>query len=565
MFIPTAAIVIALLALAAIAPDTATRWFTAAKSWAANDAGWFTILAVAGFLVFVVGVAISSYGRIKLGPDHSTPDYSYGSWFAMLFAAGMGIGLMFFGVAEPIMHYATPPVGSPESAAAARQATRITFFHWGIHAWAIYAVVALSLADFAYRHNLPLRVRSALYPLIGDRIHGPLGHTVDTFAALGTIFGLATSLGLGVMQVNAGLNYLFGLEVSTLAQVGLITVITLVATGSVVAGLDSGVRRLSELNMILAAALLAFVLVCGPSVHLMQALVQNTGMYVSQLFSMTFNLYAYEPTGWLGGWTLFYWGWWIAWSPFVGTFIARISRGRTVREFVVGVLLVPLGFTFLWITIYGNTALHLLRAEGVQQLVQAVSTDSSMALFEFLEHLPLTMLTSSLAVILVALFFVTSSSSASFLHWKRLRLSCASRICRSRSPRGRMVVRGCRLGMARRWTSSTPCGPSPMSRRRSPCRIPVDRSARVPAITARRSICGWAGRTTTSRGGPRFSSSTMCSISRAPPSVPGQGALVESVHRCRPEERHLPWAGRNRALTWPRRPPVLLMVELPRT
>ncbi|AWH23776.1 choline BCCT transporter BetT [Stenotrophomonas sp. YAU14D1_LEIMI4_1] len=415
VFIPTAAIVIALLALAAFAPDLATRWFTAAKTWTANDAGWFTILAVAGFLVFVVGVAVSGYGRIKLGPDHSRPDYSYASWFAMLFAAGMGIGLMFFGVAEPIMHYATPPTGTPESAAAARQAMRITFFHWGVHAWAIYAVVALALAYFGFRHNLPLRVRSALYPLIGERIHGPIGHTVDTFAALGTIFGLATSLGLGVMQINSGLNYLFGLEVSTLVQVVLIAVITLVATGSVVAGLDSGVRRLSELNMILAAALLAFVLVCGPTVHLLQVLVQNTGMYVSQLFSMTFNLYAYEPTGWLGGWTLFYWGWWIAWSPFVGMFIARISRGRTVREFVVGVLLVPLGFTFLWMTIYGNTALFMVRAEGVQELVQTVSSDSSMALFEFLRHLPWTMATSCLAVLLVGLFFVTSADSGALV------------------------------------------------------------------------------------------------------------------------------------------------------
>ncbi|AWH27603.1 choline BCCT transporter BetT [Stenotrophomonas sp. YAU14A_MKIMI4_1] len=415
VFIPTAAIVIALLALAIFAPELATRWFTAAKTWTANDAGWFTILAVAGFLVFVVGVAVSGYGRIKLGPDHSRPDYSYASWFAMLFAAGMGIGLMFFGVAEPIMHYATPPTGTPESAAAARQAMRITFFHWGVHAWAIYAVVALALAYFGFRHNLPLRVRSALYPLIGERIHGPIGHTVDTFAALGTIFGLATSLGLGVMQINSGLNYLFGLEVSTLVQVVLIAVITLVATGSVVAGLDSGVRRLSELNMILAAALLAFVLVCGPTVHLLQVLVQNTGMYVSQLFSMTFNLYAYEPTGWLGGWTLFYWGWWIAWSPFVGMFIARISRGRTVREFVVGVLLVPLGFTFLWMTIYGNTALFMVRAEGVQELVQTVSSDSSMALFEFLRHLPWTMATSCLAVLLVALFFVTSADSGALV------------------------------------------------------------------------------------------------------------------------------------------------------
>ncbi|WP_115512007.1 BCCT family transporter [Xanthomonas arboricola] len=415
VFIPTAAIVLLLLALSIFVPEKATTWFTAAKNWTANDAGWFTILSVAGFLVFVVGVAISGYGRIKLGPDHSRPDYSYASWFAMLFAAGMGIGLMFFGVAEPIMHYATPPTGTPESAEAARQAMRITFFHWGVHAWAIYAVVALALAYFAYRHNLPLRVRSALYPLIGERIHGPIGHAVDTFAALGTIFGLATSLGLGVMQINSGLNYLFGLEVSTLVQVSLIGIIILVATGSVVAGLDSGVRRLSEINMIMAVALLAFVLVCGPTVHLMQAFVQNTGMYASQLFSMTFNLYAYEPSGWLGGWTLFYWGWWIAWSPFVGMFIARISRGRTVREFVVGVLLVPIGFTFLWMTIYGNSALFMVRSEGVQELVKAVSDDSSMALFEFLRPLPLTMFTSSLAVVLVALFFVTSADSGALV------------------------------------------------------------------------------------------------------------------------------------------------------
>lgn len=415
VFIPTAAIVLALLAFSIAAPELATRWFTAAKNWAANDAGWFTVLAVAGFLIFVVSLAFSRYGQLKLGPDHSQPDYSYASWFAMLFAAGMGIGLMFFGVAEPIMHYASPPVGTPESTAAARQAMRITFFHWGIHAWAIYAVVALSLAYFAYRHNLPLRIRSALYPLIGNRIHGPIGHAVDTFAALGTIFGLATSLGLGVMQINAGLNYLFGLEVSTLVQMGLIVLITLLATGSVVAGLDSGVRRLSELNMVLAVILLTFVLVLGPTAHLMQTLVQNTGMYVSQLFSMTFNLYAYEPTGWLGGWTLFYWGWWIAWSPFVGMFIARISRGRSVREFVVGVLLVPLGFTFLWMTIYGNTALYMVRVEGIEQLVQTVSADSSTALFAFFEQLPLTLLTSSLAVLLVALFFVTSADSGALV------------------------------------------------------------------------------------------------------------------------------------------------------
>ena len=415
VFHPTALIVLALVALSFIAPQRAEAIFGAVKQWVAHDAGWFTVLSVAGFLVFVLAVAFSGFGRIKLGPDHSEPDYSYTSWFAMLFASGMGIGLMFFGVAEPLMHYAEPPTGDPMTIAAARQAMRITFFHWGIHAWAIYAVVALSLAYFSYRHGLPLRIRSALYPLVGERIHGPIGHAVDCFAALGTIFGLATSLGLGVMQANAGLNYVFGIPIGTGVQVLLIVVITAIATGSVVSGLDRGVRRLSELNMVLAVALMAFVLVTGPTVHLLQAFVQNTGMYLSSLMAMTFNLYAYEPTGWIGGWTLFYWGWWIAWSPFVGLFIARISRGRTVREFVLCVLLVPLGFTFLWMTIYGNAALWMVMSRGAQDLSSAVAQDSSVALFQFLEHLPLHTATSVLATVLVVIFFVTSADSGALV------------------------------------------------------------------------------------------------------------------------------------------------------
>ncbi|WP_058835593.1 BCCT family transporter [Luteimonas abyssi] len=414
-FLPSAGIVLLMVALSFIMPEQMEAGFQTAQGWVAEEFGWFTIAAVAGFLIFVIGVAMSGFGRLRLGPDHSRPDYTYSTWFAMLFAAGMGIGLMFFGVAEPIMHYAEPPVGDPETLAAARQAMRITFFHWGIHAWAIYAVVALSLAYFAYRHGLPLRIRSSLYPLIGDRIHGPIGHAVDTFAVLGTIFGLATSLGLGVIQINSGLNYLFDIEVGITTQVILISIITLIATGSVVSGLDKGVRRLSELNMIMAVALLAFVLIAGPTLYIMQTLVQNTGMYISSLFSMTFNLYAYEPTSWLGGWTLFYWGWWIAWSPFVGMFIARISRGRTIREFVIGVLLVPLGFTFLWMTIYGNTALHMVIVDGVTDLATAVAADSSVALFRFLEELPLATITSGLATLLVVIFFVTSSDSGSLV------------------------------------------------------------------------------------------------------------------------------------------------------
>ena len=397
------------------APDQAEVLFGAIQGWIVDKVGWFYVLAVAGFLVFVVFLAASRIGRIKLGPEHSEPDYSYSSWFAMLFSAGMGIGLMFFGVAEPVMHYVQPPVGEGGSVEAAREALRITFFHWGIHAWAIYAVVALSLAYFAFRHNLPLTIRSAFYPLIGDRIYGPIGHAADTFAVLGTIFGVATSLGFGVIQINSGLNYLFGIEPSIGVQVLLIIVITAIASVSVGLGLDRGIRRISELNMILAVGLMVFVLVFGPTVFLLQTLVQNTGNYLSSLFHSTFNLYAYEQTTWIGGWTLFYWGWWIAWSPFVGMFIARVSRGRTIREFVVGVLMVPLGFTALWMTIFGDTAIHMIMVQGVTNLADAVQADTSVALFQFFEYLPLSMITSLVATLLVVTFFVTSSDSGSLV------------------------------------------------------------------------------------------------------------------------------------------------------
>ncbi|MBU2886874.1 choline BCCT transporter BetT [Gilvimarinus agarilyticus] len=400
---------------AVIWPAHAEVVFSAMQGWVVHSAGWFYVLAVALFFIFVVVLALSDYGRIKLGPDHSEPDYSYFSWFAMLFSAGMGIGLMFFGVAEPVMHTMTPPVGDPATADAAREAMKITFFHWGVHAWAIYAVVALSLAYFAFRHNLPLTIRSAFYPLIGERIYGPIGHAVDIFAVLGTLFGVATSLGLGVMQVNAGLNYLFDVEISTGVQIALIAGITLLATVSVVLGLDGGIRRVSELNLFLAVALLLFVLIAGPTVHLLQTYVQNVGYYLSGLVETTFNLYAYEPTGWIGGWTLFYWGWWIAWSPFVGMFIARVSRGRSIREFVVGVLMVPVGFTFMWMTFFGNTAVNMILEQGITQLADAVAADSSVALFQFFEYLPMTTIASLVATVLVITFFVTSSDSGSLV------------------------------------------------------------------------------------------------------------------------------------------------------
>lgn len=415
VFFSTAILTLSLVIFVILFNELATQLFSNTLSWVSTQLGWFYVLSVAGFLVFIAILTFSSYGRVKLGSDHSQPEFTNTAWFAMLFSAGMGIGLMFFGVAEPVMHYVSPPVGEAETAEAARQAMRITFFHWGVHAWAIYAIVAMSLAYFTFRHGMPMTIRSSLYPIIGERIHGPIGHAVDTFAVLGTLFGVATSLGFGVIQINAGLNYLFDIPVGVTTQVILIVVITAIATGSVALGLDGGIRRLSILNMILAAALLAFVLIAGPTVFLLQTLVQNTGMYVSDLFNMTFNLYAYEPTDWIGGWTLFYWGWWIAWAPFVGMFIALVSKGRTIREFVLGVLLVPVGFTFMWMTFFGGTALNMIMVQGISELSDAVAADTSVALFQFLEHLPLSSVTALVATLLVITFFVTSADSGSLV------------------------------------------------------------------------------------------------------------------------------------------------------
>ncbi|MEG8047087.1 BCCT family transporter [Sphingomonas aerolata] len=414
VFFVSAGLILAFALFGALAPETANRVFTTVQALIVADFGWFYIAAVAGFLIFAIFLMFSRYGDVKLGPDDSEPDYSYLSWFAMLFSAGMGIGLIFFGVAEPIQHYASPPVGEGKTIAAAREAMVLTFFHWGLHAWAIYIVVGLALAYFAFRRGLPLTIRSALYPLIGKRIYGPIGHAVDIFAVLGTMFGVATSLGLGVLQVNAGFNYLFGLPTSIPVQLVLIAAITGMATLSVVAGLDKGVKRLSELNIILAGLLLAFVLVTGSTVFLLQAFVQNIGTYLGEVVPRTFRLYAYEPNPWLGNWTLFYWGWWIAWSPFVGMFIARISRGRTIREFIGGVLLVPTLFTFLWMTVFGNTAIALDMA-GTAAIADTVANNLPVALFETLEQLPLATIVSGIATLLIITFFVTSADSGALV------------------------------------------------------------------------------------------------------------------------------------------------------
>lgn len=415
VFFTSAAFILVLVAFAITMPATAQKLFEHVQSWIIGNVSWLYILTVAIILLSVIFLAVSRYGDIKLGPDHSQPDYRDITWFAMLFSAGMGIGLMFFGVAEPVMHFTNPPVGTGGTVEAAREAMNITFFHWGLHAWAIYAIVALILAFFSYRHNLPLTLRSALYPLIGNRIYGPIGHAVDIFAIIGTVLGVATSLGVGVVQINSGLHHLFGIPVSVPVQIVLIVVACGLATLSVASGLDRGIRILSEINLGLAVLLMIFVLTLGPTVFLLQAFVQNTGAYLSDIVNKTFNLYAYQPNDWIGGWTLFYWGWWIAWSPFVGLFIARISRGRTIREFIRGVLLVPAGFTLLWMTVFGDTAIHLILVDGIKNLADVVNQDSSLALFAFLEYLPLSSITSIIAIVMVIVFFVTSADSGALV------------------------------------------------------------------------------------------------------------------------------------------------------
>lgn len=416
VFLP-AVIVILLLVVGTISnPELAGSFFQSTLQYITQTFGWFYMLSVAFFLVFIVAIAFSSWGHIKLGPDHADPQYSFPAWFAMLFSAGYGIALLFFGVAEPVLHYATPPAGAGETVDAAKQAMQIAFFHWGFHIWAIYGLVGLVLAYFAFRHGLPLSMRSALFPLIGDKIYGPIGHAVDVFAILGTLFGIATTLGLSVAQINAGIHYLWpSIPISVTVQIISISIITGLAIFSVVAGMDKGVKRLSILNMALAITLMAFVFIVGPSIHILESFLQNTGSYLNNIVERTFNLQAYTRSDWIGNWTLFIFGWTIAWAPFVGLFIAKISRGRTIRQFVVGVMFVPSIFTFLWFSIFGDTALNQIMNEGYSTLIGSVQADHAIALFKLYEVLPLSSIVSFVTVLLIVTFFVTSSDSGSLV------------------------------------------------------------------------------------------------------------------------------------------------------
>lgn len=416
VFFTSAFFITMLTLVASMFPKWLGDLFNSIQSYIVENFGWVYILSVATILFFAIYLMLSKYSRIKLGPDHSRPEHSNLSWFAMLFSAGMGIGLMFWGVAEPVMHFLSPPIlegGTPE---AAKEAMKITFFHWGLHAWAIYAVLAIVLAYFSYRKNLPLLPRSLFHPFLGNKIYGKLGDVVDTFAVIGTMFGVATSLGLGVTQVNAGLNYLFGIEQNSLIQITLIAIITGFATISVVLGLEGGIKKLSNLNVIIAILLLGSILVLGDTVYLFKSFVHNTGSYLSDVVYKSFNLYTYnKKESWIGGWTILYWAWWVAWAPFVGMFIARISSGRTVGQFMKGVLFIPAGFTFFWMTVFGNSGINLILNKGESALGEAVSLDVSTALFKFFEFFPFSSFLSFVGVLLVVTFFVSSSDSGSLV------------------------------------------------------------------------------------------------------------------------------------------------------
>jgi choline/glycine/proline betaine transport protein len=415
VFFVSATVIVMFVVLGSLFTEFMKQFFNTLQNSIISYFGWFYILAVAFFLIFIIWLYLSPYGNIKLGKDDDVPVFSNTSWFAMLFSAGMGIGLLFYSVAEPVLHFSNPPGGAaPESIEAAKQAINLTFFHWGLHAWAIYIIIGLSLAYFGYRHDLPLSIRSTLYPMIGDRIYGFIGNIVEVMAIFGTVFGVATSLGLGVLQINSGLNYLGVLPVSTFNQILLIIGITLAATMSVVSGLTKGIRILSEMNLAFGFLLMMFIIIVGPTIFLLSSFVQGTGDYLQNLISLTFNTDAYQGIEWQKSWTMFFWGWWISWSPFVGMFIARISRGRTIREFIRGILIVPTIVTFIWVIAFGNTALYI-ELFGSGGLVQIVSESVPISLFALLEKLPLTVLTSTLATAVVATFFVTSADSGSLV------------------------------------------------------------------------------------------------------------------------------------------------------
>ena len=414
VFIASALLIVGFIVFGSLFGELAGEVFSQLQSFITHRFRWLFIILMNVTVVFSLYIALSRYGDIRLGHQTEHPEYSLLSWFGMLFSAGIGIGLLYWGTAEPLYHFMSPPMGQAETVEAAKQAMSISFLHWGIHAWALYCVVALSLAYFHYRRGLPLSIRSVLYPLIGQKIYGKWGHVVDTLAVFGTMFGVVTSLGLGAMQINAGFSNVFGIPNNVPVQLCLIAIITAMATLSVMMGLDKGIKRLSDINIVLTVLLLGFMLFFGPTQFIIDSFIENIGNYVSQLIPLGFWSEAYSNTDWQANWTIFYWAWWVSWSPFVGIFVARISRGRTIREFIFGVLFIPMLLLFFWFTTFGGSAVHM-ELMGNYGLIEAVKADYGSAIFKLIEYYPLTKPLTLVIVVMIMLWFVTSSDSASFV------------------------------------------------------------------------------------------------------------------------------------------------------
>lgn len=395
--------------------ESAGALIGATLAWISSSFSWFYFLAIFAYLTFVIVIALSPMGKIRLGQDHTRPEFNILTWAAMLFAAGIGIDLLFFSIVEPVTQFLAPPIEQAGQAEAARNAIKLTLFHWGLSGWGVYTLVGMSLAFFSYRRGLPLAIRSSLYPIVGERIYGPIGHSVDIAAVIGTVFGLATSLGIGLIQLNYGLNHVFGLPDGVVTQVILTLIIIIFAAVSAITGVERGIRRLSEFNMLLALLLMLFVLFAGQTRFLLNAIVLNIGDYFSGFIEMSFNTYAFDPpTEWLNAWTVFFWAWWIAWGPFVGMFLARISRGRTIAEFVAGTLILPLTFMLAWMSIMGNSAIEIVMS-GAQDFGQQAMNNPGSAIYLFLEYLPWAGVTTSMVSILAFVFFVTSGDSGSLV------------------------------------------------------------------------------------------------------------------------------------------------------
>ncbi|WP_288947912.1 BCCT family transporter [uncultured Paracoccus sp.] len=398
-----------------LGPDSLAVVARATLNWIIRVFGWSFVISTAFFLAFSLFLAFSRFGRIKLGHDDEQPEFSTRSWVCMMFSVGMGIGLMFWGVAEPISHYANPPHGfaAPQTKEAALVAMQYAYFHWALHPWAIYAMAGLAMAYFSYRRDLPTLVSSVFHPLLGDRIHGPVGRMIDVLAIIATLFGTATSLGLGAQQINSGMNYLWQTGESPAIALAIIAVLSVLFILSAVSGVGKGIQFLSNMNMVIAVVLLLFLALLGPTVFILDTLIESLGYYFSDLISMSFRTSAFSDSKWLASWTIFYWAWWISWAPFVGVFIARISRGRTIREFVVGVLLIPSAVTFVWFTVMGGSALFS-EISGPGGLVGAIAEKGeAVSLFAMLEQYPMAGLTSVVAMFLVAIFFVSGADAAS--------------------------------------------------------------------------------------------------------------------------------------------------------